>query len=88
MVPLKPRSEAKRNALHTSVHTPPRSKSLGAIIGDLDDWERVLEEFELCGGSLSESDKRTIVLKKLPTTVHSSMVSSLRRCPTYEAMKT
>ena len=87
VVPLKPRSEAKRNALHTAVHTPPKSKSLATIIGDLDDWERVLDEFELCGGNISESDKRTILLKKLPTTVHSSMVSSLRKCTTYEAMK-
>ena len=44
VVPLKPRSEAKRNSLHTSVHNPPKSKSLATIIDDFDDWEKMLEE--------------------------------------------
>ena len=87
MVPLKPRSEAKRNALHTAVHNPPKSKSLATIVSDLDDWEKLLEEYELCGGTVTEADKRTILLKKLPTTVFSSLVSSLRKCADYDAMK-
>ena len=41
---MKPRSEAKRNALHTSVHSPPKSLSLGSIISDLDDWEAEQEK--------------------------------------------
>ena len=42
VVPLKPRSDAKRNALHTSVHALPTSKSLGTAINVLDDWEKVV----------------------------------------------
>ena len=87
VVPLKPRSEAKRNALHTSVHAPPRSKSLATIIGDLDDWEKVVEEFGLCGGVVSENDRKTVLLKKLPPETPSALVSSLRKCADYESMK-
>ena len=35
----------------------------------------------------SEADRRTILLKKLPTTVHSPLVSNLRKVPTYIEMK-
>ena len=87
VVPLKPRSDAKRNALHTSVDAPPRSKHLSLVINDLDDWEKVVEEFELCGGAISDNDWRTILLKTLPSTTHSSLVSSLRTCPTYIEMQ-
>ena len=87
IVPLKPRSEAKRNALHTAVHAPVRSKSLNVIIHDLDDWEKVVEEFELCGGVVTEADRKTVLLKRLPPTTPSSLVSSLRKIPTYELMK-
>ena len=87
VAPLEPCSEAKRNALHTSVHNPPKSKSLASVIGDLDEWEKVVEQFELCGGVISDDDRRAVLLKKLPATVHSSLVSSLRKCRTYTGMK-
>ena len=61
VVPLKPRSEAKRNALHSSVHNPPKSRSLATKIDDLDEWEKMVEQFELCDGVLSEADRRTIL---------------------------
>ena len=61
---LKPRSEAKRNALHTLVHSMPKSKNLASVIGDLDEWEKVVEQFELCGGVISDDDRRTVLLKK------------------------
>ena len=82
-MPLEPRSEAKMNALHSSVHNPPKSRSLASVIDDLDGWKKTVEQFELCDGVLSEADRRTILLKKLPTTVHSSLVSNLRQVPTY-----
>ena len=86
-MPLKLRSEAKRNALHSSVHNPPKSRSLATVIDDLDEWEKTMKQFELCDGVLSEADRLTILLKKLPTTVHSSLVSNLRKLPTYIEMK-
>jgi hypothetical protein len=60
---------------------------LATIINDLDDWEKVVEEFELCGGVITESDRRAVLLKKLLPGVYSSLVSSLRRCRTYRDMK-
>ena len=69
------------------MHAPPKSRSLATVINDLDDWEKVVEEFELCDGVITDNDRRTILLKKLRTTVHSSLVSSLRTCPTYREMK-
>ena len=87
VVPLTSRSEAKRNALHGAVHNPPKSRSLACVIDDLDEWEKTVEQFELCDGVLSESHRRTILRKKLPTIVPSSMVSSLRRFSTYIEMK-
>ena len=86
VVPLKPRSEARRNALHTAVHNPPRSRNMTSVINDLDDWEKVVEEFELCGGVISESDRRAVFLKKLPPGVPHSLVSNLRRCGGYREM--
>ena len=37
VVPLKLRSEAKRNAFHSLVHNPPKSCSLATVIDDLDE---------------------------------------------------
>ena len=87
VVPLRPRSEAKRNVLHTLVHASARSTSLDTAISDLDDWEKVVEKFENCGGVASDRDKRTVLLKKLPQTTPSALVSSLRTIGAYEAMK-
>ena len=88
VVPLKPRSEAKRNALHSHVHNPPRSKSLNLMIDDLDEWKKVVEQYELCGGVLTEADRRTILLRKLPASISSSLVSNLRKIPRYADMRT
>ena len=46
--------------MHTSVHILPRSKNLAAVINDLDDWERIVEQFELCDGVISDNDRRTV----------------------------
>ena len=62
---------------------PSKSKNLASVIGDFDEWEKPVDPFELCGGVISGDDRRTVLLKKLPTTVHSSLVSSLRKCVTY-----
>ena len=43
VVPREPRSEAKRNELHTSVHAPPKPKRFGTVIHDLDVWGKVVE---------------------------------------------
>ena len=59
---VKPRSEAKRNALHTPIHKPPKSKNLAMVIGDLGEWEKSVEQFELCGGVISDDDRRTVLL--------------------------
>ena len=77
VVPLKPRSEAKRNALHSLVHNPPKSRSLAVMTDDLDEWEKTVEQFELCDGVLTEADRRTILLRKLPRT---SVPHSCRIC--------
>ena len=69
------------------MHNPPKSRSLATVIDDLGEWEKTVEQFELCDGVLSEADQRTILWKKLPTTVHSSLVSNLRKVLTYIEMK-
>ena len=46
-----------------------------------------MEEFEFCGGVISESDRRAVLLKKLHSGVTSSLVGNLRRCGTYREMK-
>ena len=51
------------------------------MIDDLDEWEKTVEQFELCEGVLSESDRRTVLRKKLPTTVPSLMGLNFRRFP-------
>ena len=51
------------------------------------DGEKVVEEFELCGGVISESDRRAVLLRKLPPGVSHSLVSNLRRCGGYREMK-
>ena len=86
-MPLKPRSEAKRNALHGAVHNPPKSRSLAVMIDDLDDWEKTVEQYELCDGVLTEADRRTILLRKLPATISSSLLSNLRKIPRYADMR-
>ena len=58
-----------------------------SVINDLDDWEKVVEEFELCGGVITERNRRAVLLNQLPPGVFSSLVSSLRKCNTYRNMK-
>ena len=87
VVPVKPRSEAKRNALHSLVHNPSKSRSLAVMIDDLDEWEKTVEQFELCQSVLTEADRRTILLRKLPTSISSSLLSNLRKILTYVDMK-
>ena len=84
---LRPRSEAKRNALHTAVHALPKSRDLSTIIEDLDDSQKTVERYEICGGTVTDADKRTVLLKKLPPGVSSDLLSALRKCSTYNEMK-
>ena len=51
VVPMRPRNDATRNAMHNGVHNPPRSKDLSTVIEDFDSWEDDIESFEKCGGS-------------------------------------
>ena len=69
------------------MHAPPESRSLATVINIVDDWDKVVEEFGLCDGVMTDNDRRTLPLKKLRSTVRSSLVSSLRKCESYEAMK-
>ena len=78
IVPLKPRTDAKRNSLHSRVHNPPRATSLADIANKLEDWEEFVEEFGTCGGEVSGRDRMTVVMKLLPTTPPSNLVMGLR----------
>ena len=57
------------------------------MIDDLDEWEKVVEQYELCDGVLTEADRRTILLRKLPANISSSLVSNLRKIPRYADMR-
>ena len=81
VVPLKPRSEAKRNALQSLVHNPPKSRSPAVMIDDLDEWEKTVEQFERCDGVLTEADRRTILLRKQSTTISFRCFRISGRCP-------
>ena len=72
------------------VLSSPRSRSFDTVIFDLDDWEKLIEKFEkfeLCGGTISDRDKRIVPLKKLPPSVHRSLVSTPPKCHYYATMK-
>ena len=60
---------------------------MATIMSELGDWEKIVEKFELCGGAISDRDKRIVLLKKLPVGTSSALVSSLRKFPDYESMK-
>ena len=87
VVPLRPRSEAKRNALHTQVHAPPKSADLTVLMQAIVDWGKVVERFQLCGRTVTEADKKTVLLKLLPTGVSTDLVGALRGKSTYEEIK-
>ena len=57
------------------------------MIDDLDEWEKTVEQLELCEGVLTEADRRTILLRELPTSISSSLLSNLRKIPRYADMK-
>ena len=57
------------------------------MIDDLDEWKKTVEQFRLCQGVLTEADRRTILLRKLPNSISSSLLSNLRKIPTYIDMK-
>lgn len=44
-------------------------------------------QFDICDAVISDNDRCTVILKKLATTVHSSLVSNRRKCATYADMK-
>ena len=50
-------------------------------------WEKVVERFELCGGTVTEADKKTVLLKLLPAGVSTDLVGALRGKPSYDEMK-
>ena len=87
VVPMRPRSDAKRQELHSSVHSPPRARDLNHVIKDLDAWEKSVDSFEKCGGTITEKDRITIALKKLPLGCSHSLVMALRTASTYEELK-
>ena len=43
-----------------------KSKSLATVIGDVDEWEKTVEQFKVCNGVISNNDRRTVCLQKLP----------------------
>ena len=55
--------------MHFSVHAPPRSKNFSAVMNDLDDWEKVVEEFEFCGGGDADDVFTTFNYGGLETTL-------------------
>ena len=57
------------------------------MFDDLGEWEKTVGQFELCQGVLTEADRRTILHRKLPTSISSSLLSNLRNIPTYVDMK-
>ena len=87
IVPLKPRTDAKRNTLHSRVHNPPRATSLTDIANKLEDWEQLVEEFGTCGGEVSARDRMTVVMKLLPANTPSNLVMGLRECSDFEMLK-
>ena len=84
---MRPRNDAARNAMHTRVHNPPRPRDLSNVIEDLEAREKDIESFEKCGGVMTEVDKVTVALKKVPATSHHRSVSFLRTCKVYEDLK-
>ena len=46
VVPLKPRTDAKRIDMHSSVHNPGRSSNLLGMKQDIETWEDKVKEFE------------------------------------------
>ena len=60
---------------------------MATVIGDLDEREKTVEQFEFCDGVTFDNDRRTVLLKRLPTTGRRSLVSNLCKCATYVDMK-
>ena len=78
VVPVKPRNEAKRLDMHTTVHNPGKSTGLGAMAKDIEKWEEDIEEYEACGGAITEADRKAVILKMLPKDSPSNVVTNLR----------
>ena len=88
VVPLKPKTVARRHAMHTPVHNPPKVARLVDVTDALQRWDHEVAEYlEIGGQDIDEETKIMIALKILPDTTPASMMLALRRETTYENLK-
>ena len=88
VVPLVPKTAARRHDMHTKVHAPARTTRLDQVALAFESWDKQVRLFQACGGrAIPDDEKVTIALKMLPRNTPASMMLALRYAPTYEALK-
>ena len=88
VVPIEPKTTARRVAMHTDIHGPARAKKLSETIDHIGLWEKELERYYEMGGQvIPEEEKVVILLKMLPSDTPGWMVQALEDMNEYESMK-
>ena len=88
VVPIEPKTTARRVAMHTDIHGPARAKKISETIDHIGLWEKELERYYEMGGQvIPEEEKVVILLKMLPSDTPGWMVQALEDMNEYESMK-
>ena len=88
VVPLKPRTLARKHELYGKVHTPLRSKRFGDVMMNLETWDRDVRTYYECGGTILADDEiKLIAMKSMPPTTPPDMLLALNKSLTYESLK-
>ena len=88
VVPMAPKTIARRVAMHTLVHDPPRSKKLSELMDDVEAWEHNIEDFMALGGQdISNEEKCVIVLKMMPPDTPATLIMALEDHADFETLK-
>ena len=88
VVPINLRSPEQRHILHGKVRNPAKARKFEGVIEKIEDWESDMRKFaDAKGKPMDEEDQIIITLSMLPPEVPFSLVSELRKIPSFAELK-
>ena len=88
VVPMKPRTLARRHEMYGRIHSPPRAKKLTEMMIALESWDNDVRTYIECGGTPLPPDERLLIaLKMMPMTTSSDTLLAFNKATSYDELK-
>ena len=88
VVPLAPKTFARRVEMYSALHSPAKCKHIGEMTDHLEAWERTIDDLILMGGQrLNDSESFIIALNMLPADTLAFFVHALQGHQDYSNLK-